>query len=180
VCIVKPGWAWPSRSETTLMGTPAATRSEAWVCRRSWNRIRGSPDVAVVRVNSCENDSGDGGSAASVEEHRRRRTDGCAFRDETVPPALQDADGVGVEVDAAAAGAGLHRALDGSAHRGLPSPDDRHTGSGGMEVAPVESGEFTATHPGVGDEMQRRVQPQTARSLKELGELLGVPDSGDR
>ncbi len=47
-----------------------------------------------------------------------------------------------------------------------------------MDVAPVESGEFTATHPGVGDEMQRRVQPQTAPSSKELGELLGVPDRG--
>lgn len=28
--------------------------------RRSWNLIRGSPVVAVVRVNNCENDSGDG------------------------------------------------------------------------------------------------------------------------
>ena len=53
MAIVKPGWAWPSRSETTLIGVPAATSSEAWVWRRSWNRIRGSPsrgDLAVEEL----------------------------------------------------------------------------------------------------------------------------------
>jgi hypothetical protein len=33
--------AWPRRSLTTLTGTPSMISSEAWVWRRSWNRIRG-------------------------------------------------------------------------------------------------------------------------------------------
>ena len=56
--MVKAGWAWPSRSVTTLIGTPAAMRSEAWVWRRSWKRTRGSPDRRTIRSKSWLTDSG--------------------------------------------------------------------------------------------------------------------------
>jgi len=49
-----------------------------------------------------------------VEEHRRRRLDGCSLDDETMSPSVENVDGVGVEVDTASAGAGLHRFFDGA------------------------------------------------------------------
>ena len=54
MCIVKAGWAWPRRSLTTLMGTPAATSSDAWVWRRSWKRMRGRPARRVVVTDTVE------------------------------------------------------------------------------------------------------------------------------
>ena len=41
--------ARPSRSLTTLIGTPAATSSDAWVWRRSWNRMRDSSLRRTIR-----------------------------------------------------------------------------------------------------------------------------------
>jgi hypothetical protein len=57
VCIVKAGCACPSRSLTTLIGTPAATSNEACVWRRSWNRTRGNPARRTVRSKSWLIDS---------------------------------------------------------------------------------------------------------------------------
>ena len=78
----------------------------------------------MMRPNSCENDSGDGvrwwRPVVGAEEHRRCRLDRRAFDDETAPPLLEQREGVGIEVDPATAGAGLHGTLDGAAHRGLP------------------------------------------------------------
>ena len=50
--------AWPSRSETTLGWTPAASARLAWVCRRSWKRIRGRPARLARRSNRPERLSG--------------------------------------------------------------------------------------------------------------------------
>lgn len=50
--MVKAGVAWPSRSLTTLMGTPALSSRVAWVCRRSWRRMRGRPDRATWFLNA--------------------------------------------------------------------------------------------------------------------------------
>lgn len=46
---VNAGDEWPSRSETTLLGTPASSSRVAWVCRRSCRLIRGSVVVARSR-----------------------------------------------------------------------------------------------------------------------------------
>lgn len=113
---------------------------------------------------------------AGVEEHRRERLDRCSLTGETVSPALEHGHGVGVEIDATPAGACLHWAFDGVAHRDLTRPHDRQAGGVGVEVAPVQTGEFTASHAGVGDEVQGWVEPEVVCDLEELGELLGVPD----
>lgn len=41
--IVKAGEAWPNRSDTTFTGCPCFNKSDAWVWRRSWNRMTGTP-----------------------------------------------------------------------------------------------------------------------------------------
>lgn len=46
--MVKPGLAWPRRSDTTLIGVPAAMRSVVWVWRRSWNLMGGVRCVALA------------------------------------------------------------------------------------------------------------------------------------
>src|SRR5690606_10711256 len=45
---VKPGLAWPRRSDTTLTGIPARSRGVAWVWRRSWERRRGRSCLATL------------------------------------------------------------------------------------------------------------------------------------
>jgi hypothetical protein len=57
VAIVKPGCAWPRRSDTTLIGVPIPTSSEAWVWRRSWKRMRGRPSFVTCRSKSWVSDS---------------------------------------------------------------------------------------------------------------------------
>ncbi len=41
--------AWPSHSETTLVGTPAWSESVAAEWRMSWNRIEGRPAARTSR-----------------------------------------------------------------------------------------------------------------------------------
>jgi hypothetical protein len=40
---------WPRRSDITLGWMCAASPSVAWVWRRSWKRMRGSPDLRTSR-----------------------------------------------------------------------------------------------------------------------------------
>ena len=44
--------AWPSRSETTFTGVPAANSTEACVCLRSWTRITGKASTPNFRLAS--------------------------------------------------------------------------------------------------------------------------------
>ena len=107
--MVKPGWAWPSRSETTLIGVPAATSKLAWVWRRSWNRMRGMPVRARCRSKSWLIDSGCSGAPDGVGEDRVSGLDRVAVASLPSAPAFEDRFGGRVEVDASSAGACLDR-----------------------------------------------------------------------
>src|ERR1700694_3237230 len=52
--MVKLGAAWPSRSVTTLTGTPAAMSSVPWVWRRSCSRMMGTQVRRSMRSNAWE------------------------------------------------------------------------------------------------------------------------------
>ena len=95
-------------------------------------------------------------------------------------PLSQDGGGAVVEVDAAATGAGLSTELDGTASDGLDGAVDREPTFALIEVAPLEPDDLAATHPGVGGEVQRRVQAVRLRGSEEGGELLDAPDPSDR
>ena len=84
-----------------------------------------------------------------------------------------------VEVDAAAAGAGLDGELDGLAGDALEGAADREALVGSVEVGPLEPGDFATAHPGVGGEVQRRVEPLWPAAARNAGQFFGGPGSGD-
>jgi hypothetical protein len=124
VCIVNAGCVWPRRSLTTLIGAPAATSSDAWVCRRSWKRMRGNSVWRTSRSKSWLIDCGFEEPAGAVAEHPVVRAAGQPFALELASPPRQLSRGVRVEFDGASAGARLDAELDGTAADVLQRPRD--------------------------------------------------------
>jgi len=54
----------PSRAWIAFGCTPAAMRSEAWVCRRSWNRMSGTRAATRCRLKARSRLSGSSGPPA--------------------------------------------------------------------------------------------------------------------
>ena len=107
--MVKPGVKCPSRSLTILIGTPVLRSSAACVCRRSWKRMRGSPDRctsfwnrprAVVDVSAVRRSGEDAsGRVVAIE--------GGVLAVALLSPGVQDVEHARVEVDRPASGPGL-------------------------------------------------------------------------
>jgi hypothetical protein len=141
---VNPGWAWPSRSDTTLIATSLATSRDAWVWRRSWNRMRGRPSRATWRSNNWVIDSGCTGVPRVLVKIASPKPTGWPVVALLAPPAFADLFGVGVEVDASAAGCSLGWHLDGLALDALAAASDGQAVGGSLPVAPAQSGELAA------------------------------------
>ena len=62
--------AWPSRSLTIFGWMPACRARVAWVWRRSWNLMRGSPAVFERRSKAAEIASGWVGVPVGPEKTR--------------------------------------------------------------------------------------------------------------
>jgi hypothetical protein len=79
-----------------------------------------------------------------------------------LPPAprAEHSFGVGVQVDAASARAGLDCDFDRAAGDDLPAPGDGKPLGRLVLVAPAESRELAASHAGERREVQRGMQPQ--------------------
>ena len=56
--MVNAGFPCPSRSDTTLTGTPALMSSVPWVCLMSWSRTLGTPALAEIRSKVWEIECG--------------------------------------------------------------------------------------------------------------------------
>jgi hypothetical protein len=96
---------------------------------------------------------------------------------ESAAPPTELGDGGGVEVDASAAGAGLDAELDGLAADALKGALDRQAAGAEVEVAPLETDDFASAHPGVGGEVQGRVEPLSPGGGQERGQLGCGPGS---
>jgi hypothetical protein len=99
-------------------------------------------------------------------------------REPATPPG-EDLDGAFVDVDAAATGAGLDRELDGLAGEALEGPADREPIGRDVQVGPLEPGDLSAAHSGVGGEVQGGVEAEGAACGEEGGQFVGCPGSGD-
>ena len=106
--MVKPGWAWPSRSDTTLIGVLDPASSDAWVWRRSWNRIGGRSMRASWRVKSWLIDSGCTARPWVLGEDRIVQPDRVPVALLAAPLVREDGFGVRVEVDASTTVPRLH------------------------------------------------------------------------
>ena len=67
--MVKATLAWPSRSLTTLTGTPSLRSRLPWVWRRSWKRMVGISGVVDDASEGFVDGVGVYGFAVAVGEH---------------------------------------------------------------------------------------------------------------
>ena len=72
-------------------------------------------------------------------------------------PAIEHVDGARVEVDGPARGARLAARLVQFVADGHERPGDGELRAVEVDVAPLETEDLTASHPGVGGDPQRRV-----------------------
>jgi hypothetical protein len=135
----------------------------------------GRPERVTILVNSWLIDSGCTGFAVGVGEHRVARSDVVSVVALPIAPLSEDVFGVGVEFEAASAGARFGGKLGRSSSECLTGAADRQLVQGSVPVAPSQPRDLTAAHPGGGGEMQRRVEPMPGGRAEEGGEFGGGP-----
>ena len=111
--MVKAMLAWPSRSLTTLTGTPSLMSRVPWVWRRSCSRMTRDAGVGGDPLERLGDGVGVDGLAVAVGEHPAVvvDADGGELGGLQGLPAGEHGDGGGVEVDAAP---GVARSCRGS------------------------------------------------------------------
>ena len=148
--MVKAMLAWPSRSLTTLTGTPALMSRVPWVWRRSWRRMTGTPARRAIRSKVGVTACGWIGLAVAVGEHPPVELDagrgglGALQR----PPGVEHRQRRGVEVDGAAGVAGLASGLVQLVADGDEPAVEREPLALEVDVVPLEPEDLVAAHPG--------------------------------
>lgn len=173
--IVNDGWAWPSRSETTLIWHTVGDE-EAGVCvpevvksDRRESRAAHDPSEELADGFRVECSSGRVGEDWGACSGR------VALALLVALPLVEKLLGPGVEVDGSSAGARLGCELGGASVEGLAAAVDRESMVGRVPVSPVQPGEFAPAHPGGRCEVQRRVQPVRRSAAEEGAQLVGRP-----
>jgi hypothetical protein len=87
---------------------------------------------------------------------------------QTPAPPPEHLDGAVVELDGAAAGAGLDAELDGLSTDALRRTEDGQAAGADVEVTPLEPDDLAAPHAGVGGEVQGGVEPMGAGGVEEM------------
>ena len=113
--------------------------------------------------------------AIGVGEHRVARSDAVPVVALAIAPAFEDLFGVGVEFEAAPAGACFGGELGGPSGECLAGAADRQLVQAGVPVTSSQPDDLAAAHAGGRGEMQRRVQTMPAGGVQKGGQLAGGP-----
>src|SRR5579875_375022 len=149
--------ACPSRSEMTLAGWPAASSIVAVPCRRSWNRIGGSP--AGERAEPGAGPARAQRRAVLAGEHAPGVGPGRAPGDPLgklcLAPGAEDLDGARVDRHLPVGVLALGR-VQRIVNLRLA---DVHTAAVEVEIGPAEAHQLGAAQPAVGGDVEQRIQP---------------------